>query len=595
MKPKNMKTNPWLVWVAVGFLGLSAAVGCGGSSDDGEESGSGTESGEGGSGQPKPGEIPDLTGVIGHVRDALGAPVVGAKVSGGSAEAVTDAEGYFELEVNMSGETVFRATSAGFLPGLRRLAVGQDKPNAVEFTLYPMAEAVVLNAEAGGEVTAARGAALTAPAGAFVDATGNPVTGEVSVHLTPLDPSVEAELAAYPGDLRATTAEGETVQLESFGVLDVTVMQGENKLDVAPDQKLTIRVPAPASGTTPPDTIALWSFDEETGLWGEEGTATLDQASGTYVAEIAHMSFWNCDQPLSSTCVRGTIEDSAGNPVPGAWVSSEGVDYNGGSQANASADGSFCMAVRRNSTVRVTAIHPAGGGQTKEIASGDTISPVPPICDDTCLDIGEFVIETGVVSGPGGTTNCADVGNPFEDTCASGFGTIGECFQPTGSCTVGLGGVEWENGARVENDLSNLDPETGIGAKGRLYGASGELCATYTVIGISASGGANISYEVNGENYRFEYFENGDLKITCPSGESVTMTEEQRTVFDACYAGDSGGDGGAQCAVSGLEGGGEGGGGGVGSTCSEDSDCSDGLECCSTQGISVCVPEGVCP
>ena len=166
------------------------------------------------------------------------------------------------------------------------------------------AEALSLDAAEGGTVTGLRGAELTAAAGVFVDADGKAVSGEVDVHLTPFDPSDATELAAIP-NLSATTDSGEQAELESFGLLDVTLLQDDDELRIKGGESVVIRIPAPLGGTaTPPDTIPLWGFDEESGFWKEEGEATYLPDEGVYQGEIEHMSLWNADQVMDTTCIR---------------------------------------------------------------------------------------------------------------------------------------------------------------------------------------------------------------------------------------------------------------------------------------------------
>src|SRR5690606_3761308 len=98
----------------------------------------------------------------------------------------------------------------------------------------------------------------------------------VEVSLTPLDPSVPAELAAYPGDFSAETMDGASVMLETFGVMDVTIRQAGEELNVAPGRALTVRFPAPAGNAAPPAVAGLWSFDEARARWVEEGSASYD-------------------------------------------------------------------------------------------------------------------------------------------------------------------------------------------------------------------------------------------------------------------------------------------------------------------------------
>ncbi len=69
------------------------------------------------------------------------------------------------------------------------------------------------------------------------------------------------------------------------------------------------------------------------------------------------------------------VKNSDGSVMPGAHVSARGIDYTGTSTAQAGADGRFCMAVRKNSRVAVLAEHAAGGGQEREVQSGDATPP----------------------------------------------------------------------------------------------------------------------------------------------------------------------------------------------------------------------------
>ena len=49
-------------------------------------------------------------------------------------------------------------------------------------------------------------------------------------------------------------------------------------------------------------------------MWKEEGTAT--KTGNTYVGEVSHFSFWNCDVPNNYVQFNCTIKDQAGNPLP---------------------------------------------------------------------------------------------------------------------------------------------------------------------------------------------------------------------------------------------------------------------------------------
>lgn len=544
--------------------------------DSKSDSGGQTTNGGGGGGGV---QVPD-EGLIGKVTDLSGAPLGGVTVTGGGATATTGADGTYTLDAK--GDLVVGFDKAGYVHGIKRTTVAAGTASRLDATMARQADAKPLDATAGGSVDGERGSKVTVPAGALVDAAGNVVTGQVDVHLTPLDPSVPAELAAYPGDLRAVDAQGGTVQLESFGVVDVTIRQNGQELDVKEGMALSLVVPAPEGTTNRPDTVGLWSFTEETGLWKEEGTATYVAAEDAYHAEIPHLSPWNCDQPMETTCLRGKVVDETGAPVVGSQVLTSGVDYAGQSSAVTDASGQFCVPVRIDSTVRVTATHPAGGGTQVEVTSGGTIVTVPPACD-LCQDIGTLTVQSGSVTGPRGeTVDCSDLPNPFAGTCGEGFRAMFECFAPSGACVIRAaegGGTEtaYANGSKVVTKVS------GTTGTGTFYGPTGTVCGTFETEGTSAD--LKITYTTTGgQSFAFEQRDTG-WAIVCPNGQEVLLSSAEADAYQACQGGGQGGAEG-QCTYEG--------GGGFPGSCSTSTDCDGGKECCPTPGGNFCLPPEEC-
>jgi hypothetical protein len=82
-------------------------------------------------------------------------------------------------------------------------------------------------------------------------------------------------------------------------------------------KKATISSPI-ASGQNAPATIPLWYLDETTGLWKEEGVGT--KQGNTYIAEVAHFTWWNCDFQGERATIKGRAVDCNGNPVANLQV-----------------------------------------------------------------------------------------------------------------------------------------------------------------------------------------------------------------------------------------------------------------------------------
>ena len=349
-------------------------------------------------------EAATTTRIRGLVVDAAGTPLADVRIEGTTGGAVSDGAGTFEIDAPHGEPAVLTFHSKGYVRGLERFDVGDASELRVDIAMVRMAEPIPLDSTVGGEVVGVRQAALVAGPEVFRDQSGNPVTGMVDVHLTPLNPSIAAELDAYPGDGLARDAAGQTIHLETFGVLDVTVMQGDEELNIREGMGVTIRIPLPDPlPMDPPASIALWGFDDDAGVWVEEGIATLDADQGVYEGTIGHLSPWNADQPLDATCIKGRALHSSGDPAANVLVVARGVDYIGSSMTVTEDDGHFCAAVRKDSEVRVSLIGPTNMRGSKIVHSGSAETAIPPVCTEpSCLAVGDISLTAPDPGGGGG-------------------------------------------------------------------------------------------------------------------------------------------------------------------------------------------------
>ena len=413
--------------------------------------------------------------VSGTVRDADGNALAGVVVRHLDAETMTDAAGSFSVQATPGAPAVLTFHKDGFVRGLERVDVTGATPTSIRVSMVAMAPAIPFDSSAGGSAVGMRGATITAPAESFRTQDGTPITGMVDVHLTPLNPSIQAELEAYPGDGLAVDAGGETITLETFGVLDVTVMQDGEELNIRDGMGVDIKVPLPDPlPAEPPETIALWGFDDEAGVWVEEGIATLNLEEGVYEGTISHLSPWNCDQPMSATCIRGHVSQDDGAAVPGAYVIANGIDYAGNSSAVADSGGDFCVPVRKDSEVEIVVYHPGGGEVSQAVRSGSADTDVPPVCTDPrCLDVGQFVLGTPTGDGTGGGWDGAcgldddgelkmSLSGAVNDTIDwSGDPWLGVCGGIAGAASGGMVGMFFMNDAVAG---STLDIFVSVGA-----------------------------------------------------------------------------------------------------------------------------------
>ena len=145
----------------------------------------------------------------------------------------------------------------------------------------------------------------------FVDSQGNSVDASngISLTITPVDVSTPVGIAAFPGDF-AGIAQGEVTPtpIISYGTVEYQFTRDSDGavLQLANGQIADIEIPIYTTthqdGTAIAfdDTIQLWSLNEDTGIWTQEGTGTVVASSASPTgfalsANVSHFTWWNAD------------------------------------------------------------------------------------------------------------------------------------------------------------------------------------------------------------------------------------------------------------------------------------------------------------
>ncbi len=268
------------------------------------------------------------TGDIGGVvQDLSGAAVAGASVrTPGGAEAITDAAGRFRitgLAVTDRLPVTVRAPRYARTTAIYRVRSGVELRRPIH--VQPEAPPVVINAAAGGTVPFQGGGEIVFPPDAFEGVTeGEPV----SIRATYIDPENAEQFSTAPGDFTGRSLSGEEVVLESFGMntVEATGAQGQ-PVDLRPGQQALIRFPV--RGGTGGPTLPLWSFDEQTGQWVEQGAATVTPSFiDARVNTLAPQ--YNLDKPFQPICIEiEVLRTDKITPRPNHWVTATALSYAG--------------------------------------------------------------------------------------------------------------------------------------------------------------------------------------------------------------------------------------------------------------------------
>ncbi|MFT4664646.1 MAG: hypothetical protein ACI9XB_001592 [Gammaproteobacteria bacterium] len=252
--------------------------------------------------------------ISGVVMDANHQPLAGASISVASSNVVSDENGVFlfrDIQLADRGALV-TAEKDGYFYSAKFV---RPTLNKMSFTKFKLTEKVLsgsFESTTGGTISTNGDATVSLPANGIKLENGGAYNGAVNVYAIWIDPTGEDLYLEMPGDLRGMNTTDEQVQLTSFGMIGVELEGNSGQaLNLADGQTATIEMPIPSTllGNAPA-TIPLWHFDESSGIWVEEGEATLQ--GNKYVGTVGHFSFWNCDIPNDFIDLTGSVINEGG-------------------------------------------------------------------------------------------------------------------------------------------------------------------------------------------------------------------------------------------------------------------------------------------
>lgn len=292
--------------------------------------------------------------VEGLVTDTGGNPLSGVNISSGETQAVTNDMGLFTFERIASANGRFRFTfeKNGYFT-VTRSGVFQDKLS-LQVVMQSKSDGATNTTSATftsteENILKADGMEVAIPASSLVTADGKDYSGTVKADMLYLSPDNENFTTMMPGgDMAAVRMDESDATLISYGMVEVSLSDASgNSLQLKEGSKSEMTFPIPESmKDNPPPTIPLWYFNEEAGVWVEEGTATLQ--GDVYVGSVNHFSWHNLDVPEDRVTIKGRVTDCKNRPVARTMVT---VDQ---TSTLTTGDGSYWVYVPANTPVTVT-------------------------------------------------------------------------------------------------------------------------------------------------------------------------------------------------------------------------------------------------
>ncbi len=258
-----------------------------------------------------------ILSVQGRVLDMNSTPVVGAKVTVGGVDVLTDANGsYMISNVQPADRVTINVSHPDYMENSRIVTVADENVTEVIKIDKPKAQATF--SALAGDTVGHDGASVALPADGYIDASGAKYTGEVVAKVSYYKITTFTGRAAFPGTFEGIDG-NETFQIMSYGFMNVELTDTDgNPLNLDGNKTALLTYPVDDKLDTP-STIPLWYYDKNLGYWVNEGEATLQ--GNTYVGEVKHFTSWNLDAKGPVASLKLCVEDEQGNRVEGANVS----------------------------------------------------------------------------------------------------------------------------------------------------------------------------------------------------------------------------------------------------------------------------------
>ncbi len=318
----------------------------------------------------------------GHITDSLtGKGLANVEVRIGSQTAITDIDGSYTLDsLTETEEAVINFEKEGYLLGSKKIQLktfSEDdivSSNYLEYTMHEKNYQWDYNSN--DEVTGTH--VMIDASVSYNSINSKSYTGTNTAELIYFDITSDEGKAAFPGDFKGINSNGVMVHFDSYGLISILLKDSDgNKLQLAENETATLRFDA-VSSLEKLDTLPLWYYDYDQGLWFEKGYAQL-QSDGSYTGEISHLGTWSLNRVLEDEpgIYRGRILNEDGSPICDVRLQAVGNNWIS-HDLSTDEDGVFEIVVIPGEDFKLKAYHyeekyAAESGTISAVASGEIV------------------------------------------------------------------------------------------------------------------------------------------------------------------------------------------------------------------------------
>lgn len=246
----------------------------------------------------------------------------------------SDSNGEFSLSLQAETQYVLQLSASNFSSQVIPV-VSPSVNNAFSLNNVVMAKRGQIHSITdNGEQTieATDGASVTFDKANFVDANGQPLTGDLQLTITPIDVSNTRSIEAFPGLFLGESQTSISPELiVSLGAVEFHFTHNGEPVSLASGATANVLIPIYVNNypdgqfIEAGDTTPLRSLNEKTGIWSQEGSGTVVRSTASptglaYQAAVTHFSWWGSDVAVATP---------PGDTTPNTGVANAIVTVNG--------------------------------------------------------------------------------------------------------------------------------------------------------------------------------------------------------------------------------------------------------------------------
>jgi len=248
--------------------------------------------------------------------------VSGVTVEIAGCKVITDSDGFYKFSnIPASNRTSVNFTKDGYMQHSEIIQIKENSLNFIETTLDDNVDHWTYQSEKGYEDERLDiGEDVI-----YLETNNSTYTGEINLYYSYRNTTTAEGRDSFPGEYKGKDEDENIVSFVSYGLMVLELKDKENNpLSISKPITITVKDLTDIQD----DTIPLWYYNEDQGIWIEKGYAQKIE-DGKYSCEITHTGIWSISKPIETEMglYKGKILDADENPMSNVRIRATGKNW----------------------------------------------------------------------------------------------------------------------------------------------------------------------------------------------------------------------------------------------------------------------------